>query len=136
MKRFSLSILDICNKNFRRICRWQIKPFRARSVAMLVVLLFGFSSTALAFLQPRDILFFDLVSGTGGAGALFKVNPDTSAKQLVSDFGLGENGLSGYVVNGITVDAGKQVWAIVTQSYPGNASLVTHSHDWNYGALL
>ena len=46
-------------------------------------------------LNQGDILVIDESAGTGGHGALFRVDPSTGARVLLSDFGVGPNqGLS------------------------------------------
>jgi hypothetical protein len=40
---------------------------------------------------PGDILVIDPGAGTGGLGALFRVDPITGARTLLSDFGVGAN---------------------------------------------
>lgn len=42
-------------------------------------------------LNPGDILVTDADDGTGNLGALFRVDPSTGARTLLSDFGAGAN---------------------------------------------
>lgn len=44
-----------------------------------------------AQLNTGDILVVDFSAGTGGQGALFRVDPTTGARTLLSDFGVGAN---------------------------------------------
>ena len=42
-------------------------------------------------LNTGDILVIDPDAGTGDKGALFRVNPSTGARTVLSDFGSGDN---------------------------------------------
>jgi hypothetical protein len=52
------------------------------------------------------ILVVDLEAGTGGLGALFRVDPGTGARSLLSDFGNPAQGPTGYTPTGVAVEAG------------------------------
>lgn len=54
-----------------------------------------------AQLNPGDILVVDFSAGTGGSGALFRVDPTTGARTLLNDFGAGAN--QGVDPAGVTV---------------------------------
>ncbi len=51
----------------------------------------GFDPTGVAVESNGQILVIDYVVGTGGQGALFRVDPVSGARTLLSDFGVGAN---------------------------------------------
>jgi hypothetical protein len=49
------------------------------------------------------LLVIDALAGTGGLGALFRVNPSTGVRTLLSDFGNVAQGPTGYDPYGVAI---------------------------------
>jgi hypothetical protein len=69
------------------------------------VILGGRPPAAQAQLAPGDILVIDQLAGTGGLGALFRVNPVTGVRTLLSDFGNAAQGPLGRLPFGVALEA-------------------------------
>ena len=54
---------------------------------LLTWLVLGLAFPTLARLNPGDILVVDPSAGTGGNGALFRVDPVSGERTVLSDFG-------------------------------------------------
>jgi sugar lactone lactonase YvrE len=59
-----------------------------------------------------DILVIDLSAGTGGLGALFRVDPSNGNRTVLSDFGDPAQGILGENPIGITIDSGGDILVI------------------------
>jgi sugar lactone lactonase YvrE len=70
--------------------------FLSRNVFLILIILtlfimVGHMPHASGQLLAGDILVLDFEAGTGGKAALFRVDPTTGARTILSDFGLGAN---------------------------------------------
>ena len=80
---------------------------RVLFLVFFVLMLGGFVGHILPVqsqLSGGDILVIDPEAGTGGLGALFRVNPSTGARTLLSDFGNALQGQTGVVPAGVAVE--------------------------------
>jgi sugar lactone lactonase YvrE len=93
----------------------RLKLRRAWGSAATALAALLLASTASAQLLPGDILVIDRDAGTNSQGALFRVDPVTGARTLVSDFGIGDN--PGREPLGVAVEASGQI--LVTDTLAG-----------------
>ncbi|HEV8718948.1 MAG TPA: thrombospondin type 3 repeat-containing protein [Candidatus Binatia bacterium] len=61
--------------------------------------------TGVALAATSDILVIDIDAGTNSKGALFRVNPSTGVRTVISDFGDATQGPLGENPRGVTIDA-------------------------------
>ena len=90
-----------------------------------------------------DILVIDSSAGTNGDGALFRVNPTTGNRTLVSDFGDNAQGPLGSSPNGVALDASGSI--LVTDnsvdalfrvnSATGNRTILSDFGNFSQGEL-
>ena len=71
-------------------------------LGMILFLVF-FTLSANAQLMPGDALVIDQAAGTGGLGALFRVDLTTGDRTLISDFGNAAQGPLGSLPIGVTL---------------------------------
>ena len=91
------------------------KGLTLASIPMLALAIFILPaplSQAYAQLAAGDSLVVDHSGGTGSNGALFRVNPTTGARTLLSDFGNAAQGPQGSNPDGVAVEASGSVLVI------------------------
>jgi DNA-binding beta-propeller fold protein YncE len=69
-----------------------------------------------------NILVTDESAGTGGNGALFRINPVTGVRTILSDFGDADQGQTGGEVGGVAVEASGSI-LVVDENVLGNGAL-------------
>ena len=74
-------------------------------LALMLITTIGFTPQAHAQVIPGDTLVIDDDAGTGGRGALFRVNPTNGSRKIVSDFGNSAQGTLGFSPFGVALDA-------------------------------
>jgi hypothetical protein len=79
------------------------RPWLACTLMIASFILGGRGSVAYAQLNPGDILVVDVEAGTGGLGALFRVDPGTGMRSLLSGFGDPAHGPTGHDPIGVAV---------------------------------
>jgi hypothetical protein len=72
----------------------------------------GIDPVGVAVEASGQILVADETGGTGLLGALFRVDPTTGARTLLSDFGAGAQGPLGVNPTGVTVEASGQILVV------------------------
>jgi cysteine-rich repeat protein len=83
----------------------------------------GLAPPAHAQLNPGDILVADFEAGAGGAGLLFRVNPSTGVRTVLSDFGNGAQGPMGQSPFGVAVVDVDTVLVVDSQGVGGAGAL-------------
>jgi hypothetical protein len=98
--------------------------------------LLGLIPQAFAQLTPGDILVADFEAGTDDNGALFKVNPTTGARILLSDFGNAAQGPTGTSPFGVASGDVNSILVIDNQGVGGNGALFTVNPATGVRAIL
>jgi cysteine-rich repeat protein len=83
----------------------------------------GLAPPAQAQLNPGDILVADFEGGENGAGLLFRVNPATGARTVLSDFGNPAQGPTGQSPFGVAVVDTNTILVIDGQGVGGTGTL-------------
>ena len=91
----------------------RLYPFLFKISVLLLIFEVGLTGIGLTQPQGGDILVVDLTAGTGGAGALFSVNPANGVRILISDFGLSTQGPLGMNPVGVAVEQSGDVLVVV-----------------------
>ncbi|MFH0342129.1 MAG: hypothetical protein ACHBNF_08365, partial [Chromatiales bacterium] len=75
------------------------------TLALMLIMTLWLTPQAHAQVSPGDTLVIDEDAGTGGRGALFRVNPTNGSRKIVSDFGNSAQGTLGDSPFGVALDA-------------------------------
>ncbi|MCI0530326.1 MAG: hypothetical protein L0Y56_23015, partial [Nitrospira sp.] len=79
---------------------------------LLVLSVVGLAGKAKAELNPGDILVIDSQAGTDDRGVLFKVDPATGNRTILSDFGDGTKGTKGSLPRRVAIESTGQILVI------------------------
>ena len=83
----------------------------------------GLARPAQAQLNPGDILVADFEGGENGAGLLFRLNPATGVRTVLSDFGNPAQGPTGQSPFGVAVVDADTILVVDSQGVGGNGTL-------------
>ena len=88
-------------------------PRRRRLISTLAFATIAtFSAQAYAQLAPGDVVVADFEAGTNGGGALFRIDPATGNRTIISDFGDGNQGPTGVFPFGVAIEASGSVLVV------------------------
>ncbi|MFH0340715.1 MAG: hypothetical protein ACHBNF_01020, partial [Chromatiales bacterium] len=117
-------------------------------LALMLIASIGFTPQAHAQVMPGDTLVIDSDAGTGGNGALFRVNPANGSRTVVSDFGNSAQGPLGRQPYGVALDSSGNILVVDlgagtgsdgalfrVNPATGNRTLVSDFGDTNQGPL-
>jgi len=98
-----------------------------RAVAMVALVQFSLCTTpvAAAILSPGDILVTDQSPGTSTEGAVYKIDPVTGDRMMISGPGVG-SGPELHLVVGIAVDSSGNIYVSSSTSDPDSGAIVGH----------
>lgn len=117
------SLLPHLNLGQPRACPFGNLSLRWVTLCVASVLMTIAATAAHAQLSPGNILVIDRNGGTDNRGALFKVDPVTGARTVVSDFGNSAQGALGQDPVGVAIGASGNILVVDLFARPSGGAL-------------